>query len=188
MRHDAADAADGTQPSEPSWSFADPLAGTSGDERNGSGSNGMSNGRSSGSRNGGVVPTSPNPETVRALLNDVFVPASEHAAPDEDGGPAADGDGEPVRSVERSSEETRPGMLPTQRRTWPTRRRLTRQAWRPRRRPRLYKQAAAQRPPSLKPTRGFAGVLVAILLAVLFCLVAVAFVVNFIGMFTGAGG
>lgn len=97
-------------------------------------------------------------------------------------------EGDPLAPVQRSDTEQRPGILPARRATWPTRRRLTRQAWRPRTRLSGRGSRAASGVLRRRTTRGSAGVIVAVGLLLLFCFVAVQFVLSLVNSLSGIGG
>gem|GEM_PF-6542378 len=192
-------ATDGTQSDGPDAVFSDALTGTSDADSHGPTASGTFPTRSATTAHTANT-TAPDPETVRTLLNGVFADPNESTPGvgeerDENGSAAsvtlADG-GQPIQPVELPRDGANPGMLPPRRRTtWPARSRIPHFVL-PRRgtwgldRVRVRKSSADQ-PRSIKPSKGTVGVLVAFLLAVVFALVAIAFVSSFIGMFAGIG-
>lgn len=179
---------DGTQPGEPTDTFGDPLSGlVSGDSYQS-----VSDGPTGRLDRTAEHRPAPDPDTVRGLVESVFAPRPEEMPEwqdetDETGQSTCE-EGEPVTPVELPRAQRRSLPVPRERGTWPLYRRLTRQAWRPRPRAAAGKPyPPARRLQGGRPSRGAAGVVIAVALLVLFCFVALELALSLINMFSSIG-
>ena len=198
MSQDTSTSADGTQSNGPATVFNDALTGTTSTELYESTTNGAfttGNGTAAD-----AARAAPDPDNVRNLLDGVFATASEDDSAGEENRERTTSTnvtlvngGTPIQPAELPRDDARPGMLPPRRRaTWPVRSRRTPHSGQPRQRARFRDRARARVPSAdqlwrVKPSKGSAGVMVALLLALLFGVIAVAFVSSFLGMFAGIG-
>lgn len=150
---------DGTQAPEPPQSYGDALTGLDAEER-------TAPQRPDDYRVAPAKPVEPDPEMVRGMVDAAL--ASERTQPQ---APAEDVPAE-EQTTEEQPRRTRAPLLPAMLR------RRQRQRWRETAR-------AGGRLPLRKPSNGSAGMILALVLLALFCILAIQFVVSFVESITG---
>lgn len=175
MRHDSPD---GTQAPPPLAAFSDPLAGLITTETPGPGIESES-AADYDLKVEVSAPVEPDEDVVQGMVSAALTAIDDG---DDDSTGADEGADErkpddqrlnPTQPVGLGHQAQQPGMLPQQRRTWPTRNRLPRQSARPAGRPLRRPTRAEGQGANVKPSRGSAGVAVAIALLVIFVIIAI---------------